>query len=697
MSLPTSLVIGQLRLVRGVRQDETLTVRVFEPRSILRRQDPGILFILIDLLGENPDDDILLGELMETTQRAYEQQSGSTTRRLRQAAAAANQYLLEWNRERTNDRQAAGITCAVLVEDEVYLAQAGPALACVAHPGVIRQFPIDSPWLSEEPLESMPGGIWTPLGIRNEVYVDLNSVQVGPGYTLLLASAHLPQLLTEDDIADLLDQDPEDILRDLAVMASGQDLSALVANLLEPKPADPSTALRTSVTPATEPVPEPSGPSLGDRVFTAMRHGVVGVGSAGAAILGGIARVLEGLLPERVGREELESSGRRRRALMWLAIIIPVALALLTVVMYWGRRGDRETLFLDLVQSASGRAEQAQALVETDPTQARELLLVASQELDRALRLRPNDGPSASSGRRLAERLRADVESRLEAMEGVVRLTDLATVASLPGAVDDRRRLIVQGTSAYVLNAREQAVHRVGLGDRRLVEILKSGDTQAGQSVGPLVDMAWVPAGGVRDQGAVIVLDSTGTAWQIDAVGDVVPLKVAGAENWRGLRLVGGFAGNLYVLDIGLGQILKYLPTVDGYAIPPVEWLSAEAVVDLGNVVDMAIDGSIYLFRSSGRVEKLVAGKPEPFDQPDEFDLTKPVTCFATPPSGRVFLADATRVLQFDAAGIFQRQLLPPEGRWERLDALWVDEINGWLYAVDAGTLVMAALPHSDQ
>lgn len=107
----------------------------------------------------------------------------------------------------------------------------------------------------------------------------------------------------------------------------------------------------------------------------------------------------------------------------------------------------------------------------------------------------------------------------------------------------------------------------------------------------------------------------------------------------------------------------------------------------------MAIDGSIYLLQSSGRVEKLVAGKPEPFDQPDEFSLTQPVACFATPPASTVFLADASRVFQFDTAGTFQRQLLPPEGKWQRLSAFWVDEPNGWLYAVDAGTLVMAALP----
>lgn len=674
MALPTSLVTGRLCLVRGVRQDDTPTVGIFEPRSFLRRHDPGILFVLIDLLGESEDDDTLLQQLMEEAQRAYEQESASITRRLRRSVTAANQFLWNWNREQADNKQAAGITCATLLEDELYLAQAGPALAVVTYPGVVDCFPEHSPWLSAEPLESVPGGIWTPLGLREEVYVDLNYTRIGPGYTLLLASAHLPQLMPEDDLADLLDQEPEDVLRDLAVIASGQNLSALVVSFLEPEPPQ--------IIPAEEPESEPSGPGLGERMSLAVRRGAAAVGLAGAALLGGIARVLEGLLPERVGTAD---SRRRQQALMWLALIIPVALALLTGSMYWGRRGDREALFIELVQSASGRLEQAQALSDADPAQARDLLQAASEDLDRALRVRPDD-PTV-------ERLRGEVQARLEAVEGIARLKEFAVVASLPGDVDDRRRLIVRGTSAFVLNVREQVVHRVGLGDRRLVEILKSGESRDGRPVGPLVDMTWIPAGGVRDQGAVVVLDSVGTAWQIDAAGNVVPLTVAGAENWRGLRLVGGFAGNLYVLDVGLRQILKYAPTVDGYALPPVEWLSPDAEVNLEAVMDMAIDGSIYLLQSNGRVEKLVAGTPQPYDQPDEFDLQQPVACFAAPPAGSVFLADATRVLQLDDAGLFQRQLLPPEGQWERLSALWVDEANGRLYAVDGGRLVMAALP----
>jgi hypothetical protein len=204
--------------------------------------------------------------------------------------------------------------------------------------------------------------------------------------------------------------------------------------------------------------------------------------------------------------------------------------------------------------------------------------------------------------------------------------------------------------------------------------------------------MAWVEAGGARQDDGIVVLDAAGQAWEIGALEGVLPLMVSEAR-WQEPRLVGGYGENFYVLDPGLGQILKYVPTAGGYTEPPVAWLEPDAGLKLDDVVDMAIDGAIYLLRANGRIEMLTAGRPRPFDQPDEFDLTEPVALFAAPPPDSVYLADTQRVLQLTVEGAFQRQLLPPEGTFRRLSALWVDEAGKRLYAVDAGVLVVGELP----
>lgn len=685
----TALIVGKLRIRQGVRSEDAssdpATIAVFEPRSLLRRQDPGILLILIDLLAETPEDDALLRRLMDVVKRTYDQMDGSTTRRLREAVQAANDYLREWNREQPDSRQAAGITCAALVADGLYIAQAGPALAWVAHPGFTDRFPADSPWLSEEPLEAMPTGIWVPLGLRDDLYVSLGFVEIGPGFTLCLTSAHLLQIIGEDEVAQLLDQDPDDVVRDLAAIAASGDLSALVVGVLAEEPEREVPDALPSTT---------ADRAFGRSVVTTTRRVFVAAGAAGAALLRGVANVLAALLPEPDpdqvnGAAGLRpSANRRRQALMWLAVLIPVALTLLTAAMYWRRDVDIVSQYQILTMSAVAQMQQAEPVAETDPEQARELLETAATEVDRALRLRPNE-PGAVQ-------LHTDIQSRLDLIDGVARLTDVVTVASLPGGVADPRRLVVQGTSAYVLDRGAQTVYRVGLGDRRIVEVLKTDNDRDGQRVGPLMDMGWVPPGGVREQAAIVVLDSTGTAWQIDAVGDIAPLRVAGAADWQEPGLIGGFAGNLYVADLSRGQILKYSPTVDGYAMPAVEWLAPTLGADLGEAVDMTIDGSIYMLAVDGRVHKFVGGEASRFDQPDALTPAQPVACFARPPGDAVYVAGANRLLHLDSTGALVRQLLPPDRPWNRLSALWVDEPNNRIYAVDGGTLLMGRLPSSE-
>jgi hypothetical protein len=678
--MTTSLVVGRLRVRHGVQDHDPPTIAVFKPRSFLRRRDPGILLSLIDLLTDTPGDDALLGLLMNAVQRAYDVVGGSTTRRLRAAVQAANLQIVEWNAAHPDGRQAAGITCAALVGDGLYVAQAGPALAWVAHPGFLDRFPADSPWLSEEPLDSMPRGLWAPLGARDDTYVSLGFVEIGPGFTLSLTSAHLLQIVTEDEVAQLLDQDPDDVVRDLAAIAAGTHLSALVVTLVVEE--------AETMLPATEPTGRATGPTFRQSAAAATGRAVSGLGAASSALLRGVANVLEALLPEPTtgqGSTDSVSSARRRQALMWLAALIPVALVLLTAAMYWRRDVDTVVQYQILTASAADRLQQAEAVMETDPEGARELLEAAAAEAERALRLRPDD-PSAVQ-------LRADAAQGLDLLDSVARLTDIVAVASLPGGADDRRRLVVQGTSAYVLDTSAQTVYRVGLGDRRIVETLKAETEHAGRRVGRLVDMAWVPPGGVRDQAAIVILDATGTAWQINAVGDVEPLRVAGTADWQQPGVIGGFAGNLYVADLSQGQILKYSPTVDGYAVPAVEWLAPTVDVSLSDAVDMSIDGSIYVLGEDGRVHKFVGGEPAPFAQADAFSLRRPVACFARPPGTAVYLVGATQLLQLDSSGAFVRQLLPPERPWDRLSAVWVDEPNNRLYAIDGGTLLMGQLP----
>lgn len=672
------LDIAMLELRAGVRQEPPATIGVFDTRSRFRRRDLGTLFVVVELRGDSSQHAQVARTLIQLVRDTYLAREGSVTRRLRTALQAAHRHLQQVNAKAQNARWEAGITAAVLMGDELFLAQAGPTLAHLSEPGVQHWFPEGSPWLQKSADEEVRSGsgLWAPLGTPGDIVVHFGYRQVVPGYTLLLTSPRLLEWLPPEEIAPRMDQAPEEMAKDLAAVASGQDFSALiVAFAEEPQveaPAVPEAPVHA----------EPMRPGVLARAIITLWYGGVTLGRAVALVVERVKDILRELLPRRRELGVRESLERRRRWFLGLALLIPVLLAVLTGFMYWNVRQDRATAFQRLLQQASER--RAVATTTSDPTRVRQLLRAALEDVERALAVRPTD-PAARQLKRL---LQAD----LDRLEGIVRLLSLRSVASLPGTAAASRRLVVMQDQAYVLDRSVSVLYRVDLNTGVITQLLRAGETRHGRVVGPLADITLLPAGGPRLTDSLVVLDITDQLWQVEADGTVVPVMVRVA-GWQQPRLAGGYEGNFYVLDAGQGQILKYLPTAEGYTDAPNPWLESDANVRLDDVVDMAIDGIIYLLKADGRIEKLTMGRPRPFDQPDEFDLTAPVALFALPPPDSVYVADTRRVLQLTTEGAFQRQLLPPEGTFQLLSALWIDEAQGRLYVVDNGTLAVGELP----
>jgi hypothetical protein len=156
-------------------------------------------------------------------------------------------------------------------------------------------------------------------------------------------------------------------------------------------------------------------------------------------------------------------------------------------------------------------------------------------------------------------------------------------------------------------------------------------------------------------------------------------------------------------LDSQSNQIFKYLPTADGgYSNPPTAWFQID--VDLAGVVDMAIDGYIYLLYADGRILKFMGGELAPFEQTelDEHEpLRSPTAIFTGPEEETKFLyvADASnrRIVQFSKEGQFIRQFKAAEaGVFDQLKSLHVDEIGSKLYILSGNTLYMANIPEGE-
>ncbi len=727
MSIRLKTAIGHLSIVDGMAQERAQNVLVVEPSPLIPLgRGKGNLYVMVEMAGEGMGREELGRLLLETINREYFQAAGGITAGLRQAIKAANAQLFRENRDRLMaERMIGGVSCVVLRENDAYIGQAGPALVYLAHKGELTRYPETSPWLDLPLPQWVEEGYAVPLGVRRDVEIDLFHCRVQPGDTLVLAETALAQIAGQDKIAKaVVYQEVDMALGHLRRLAGKRDCSALVIEILaaaeeaeiqeerepvaeverlkvrperERRTVGPSSLKRGTT---TRGLPRPRLQDLGRGLIAGL-----GILSRGATAF--FRRILPG--PEtqpvptkravRARRPQAAAEAKGGRVMVALAIAIPLVVALLVGVVYlqWGQA--REARFTELVEQA--RARHTLALTAADKPTTRKLLQEAQGLLTEAQTLKPAN-PTVES-------LQGEIQTTLDQINNVVRLYWVGALQRYDDPGNNPSRVIVRGIDVYVLDKGTDRVYKYllnevgdGLQDLDVDPVLlRKGDQRGDIVVSDLVDMVWMPAGGGRQTSNLLVLESGGSLLEYDPAFGLGVLPLGGKDQWRYPQLMGSYFGNLYLLDSQSNQIFKYLPTADGgYSNPPEPWFQID--VDLAGVVDMAIDGYIYLLYADGRILKFMGGELAPFEQTElDEPLRGPTAIFTSPDEETKFLyvADAgnKRIVQFSKEGQFIRQFKAAEaGVFAQLKSLHVDEIGSKFYILSGNALYMANIPEGE-
>lgn len=165
------------------------------------------------------------------------------------------------------------------------------------------------------------------------------------------------------------------------------------------------------------------------------------------------------------------------------------------------------------------------------------------------------------------------------------------------------------------------------------------------------------------------------------------------------------YDGNLYVWGAQPNEVLKF--NSGSYGDTPEFWIDPAGLegADLSTVVDMAVDGSIYLLRSNGNVLVLSLGRVVGEIKPGA--ITPPigaVTRFAVtggPEDGVIYLLDTIneRVIQVDkrSGAVIQQIKAHPDGatRLSELSELYVDTTGPRpiLYLVNGPSVIRTEIP----
>lgn len=699
--------VGQLGMARGVRQSRLANARAVEPTVTDRLgRRKGSLYILAELQDAPPARRQLFRQMLNVIQRVYYEAPSSVTAALQQAIGEAHRLLQEAG-------ATGGVSCVVLRDGDVYIAQAGPALVVIAHPRVVQLFP-DSPERYD-----------LPLGGRVFPDVGLFHTPVEAGTTIVLAESGWlsqvePRVLAGAATAPTL-SGVLDVLQDLA---GTSDLSALVVGLDVPVGAPAPREVEVWAEEAEEAEEELYEVEVAGREWEELPGRGVEPGRAagevareiGKGLATATTRLAEGaralgerMLPEaepvaprRERRRVQAEESRRSRWPVIAALAIPLLVALVALAVWWQRGWELQKQFDELMGGAVAAWNAAEEAA--DEATARGQLHQAEERVLAALALKPGQGE--------ALRLYEQIQEELDRVNHVVTLPMLMPLQQYSGLGRELARVLVQGQNIFVLDRGKDEVYQYQL-DPELPDLAQAvGEgpliykgQQAGQvAVSDIADMTWLAAAGAQARNGLLVLDQSWRLFLSEMSGMWEPLRLplTPPEQWRYPQSVETYMGNFYVLDPSRNQIFRYVPGDEGYEEPPTPYFEEDALVNLGGVADMAISsepcgGYVYLLYRNGVLTKYARGAPEPFElQVPDKRLQDTPAFFSGPEQCHLYVADAgnNRIVELNADGGFVRQYHLAEGETLRfVRSLFVDEVKGVFYVLTGDALYRTPIP----
>lgn len=724
MSQALQTAVSVLSLHRGLRTPQSPAARVVEPASgIAPAQGKGNLYILLELTGPEQGQARLYRELLNIIQETYYSHSEDVAAALTDALRAAHSYIRQYNQYH-NVQFSGGVTCLVATGSEIVSAQAGPTILAVRSAAGLQWF---SPLNREQ---SQPlGGAVIPA-------VEIGRVVGHPGIVIVAMTSswanylEVPMMLEATEVANA--QAVSDQLAGIGIIAKEPltllviTLTAAQAQALPEAGRVAAPRQRPAPTPAAEIEPaweeeeiwegmEPARPAAeperqGIDVSAAL-GGLGGALAAGGKRLGEMARPAAsesspaGRRPVAKPAKKPAASRRPARRIPYvlaIAGVLLLAIIAITAGMWYTQGQQRQRLFQEYLEGTALQYEAAVAA--TDENQARIYLQAAREQLYEAERFAPEHAEVLTWRNRIAE-LEAVVNHVRPILAGFD--TPLITFA---GGNSRPRQVFVNGLSIYVLDDGLGALTRYQLdentGDRLAAGVtpqvlIQTGADVGGRRVGELAAAVWAPAAGNRTASGPLVLDRSNQLFGYAE--DLGAFNVTLAPN-QNLGFVAGvyyYVGNLYFLDTVSSQLWRYRPSGESYTFDPEPYFTAETSVNLSPVIDVAIDGAIWLLHPNGAILKFFQGQQEAFAldvvAPPFADAAALWANEADMPDGKLYIADAAsnRILVFDKRGALLSQLMPADhpGVLNEVRSISIDEATNYLYALTGAALYQIPIP----
>lgn len=328
---------------------------------------------------------------------------------------------------------------------------------------------------------------------------------------------------------------------------------------------------------------------------------------------------------------------RRQRLSVLLTITILIVLMLSLMLGWWRRKVQAaEEAFQQISDPVVVLMDQAQQQQELNPLLARALLQQAKDQLSIGI----SDFDSSSKWYVELEKLQTEVSDLYQevAGENLVepdQFLDLSFIE--PGLFGER--LGTFEDRVVVVDTQKDQVVSIGAESKDPSDLI-SGNLLQGASL----------TSGSIDQFYVM------TASGIVAVSsDEAKVVIEKDPDWQNVTGMGAFAGNIYLLDSDQNEIWRYRNIAED-TFSRERWLAPGVSPDFSHVVDLDIDGDIWVLDQNGVVRKYSRGVGETIELIGVEEDLQVKALSITEEYIILFDPSKNRVLLFDKNGQYQKQ-----------------------------------------
>jgi hypothetical protein len=622
MAYELEALVGHLYVAGGrtIKTTPPGALSEVAPKKAARGRELDTLFVLVLPSGTQAPVSFYEQMAVMATER-YFTTTGSVTSALRDVFNTLNNNLFEHNASGRKHYEA-NMICAVLRNNELYLARVGACAAILRLGGDTQTLPET---LSDEESLFQP-----PLGVTPIPEVQMKRYTADSGSRLLLVDANIAeiksenvinaliannieqalddyrQLVTNQTQAMLVEFVPPDVVAPVAVIA-GESSKAINATLNNTRTTAETPAIETALNPSPT-TPTLSIPKKPNPVVAFFRRIVGTIARFVGSLMSSLGQIMGRFLGRNVDSRTVRYGAGFATTVLFA---LPIAVVLIVVVSW--AAGIGETRFETCVSQALDAGNLARGIDPNNP----QSILAAWQ----ASFLKINECNTIRSGDLMLANLKKEGQTVVDRLNNIER-RPLIALASLPNAqITD---LVLQGLDMYALDSQNNLVYRWQIAADGVttantpqpITTMRKNATVDGLLMGDILAVTYDSTLDV-----VVALGRNGVLFQCPPrfINECDGQQLLSSDTWGNPISVSIWRGNLYILDTVGNQLWRYQPSGGNYAGVPTEYFIGTLRPDLTTAVDFSIStagntaGAVYVLYNNGVMTKHFSGEPDPF------------------------------------------------------------------------------------